>query len=531
MTLAPRFLVNLWAGLCVARLARRLKKPGHDARAQQAAFASLVARSAATEFGRAHGLDAGMTYAQFREKVPPHGADWFQPLVTRMASGEPNVLLPGTCPLFVETAGTTGATRRLLPAPEALLDHFCGALRDALLLHAQRAGRASVFLGRHLHLGDSIAVAEDRGRYRTGLDGLLTLCLSPWAEANLRSPAGELAVLPEGPAKTAAIARALLPHDVTLIGGNPAQLCTLVEAARQAGSTGTHLQRTWPNLECCVHTGAPLGHHAEILRTGLGPEVRLHEVYLAAEGLFAASDDGSPAALRLLTDAGIFFEFLPLAAHHETTLERAGADCVPLEQVKAGVDYVPVITTPAGLCRYVMDDIVRFVSVQPPRLLVVGRIPHRLDSLGERVSAKDVRETLQAVCARNGWSPTAFHVAPYVQRVGAGQVANVHEWWVELGTHTMRTPMANVLAPELDAELCHRNRDYSLRRDQRALGAPLVRLVMPGVFEHWARTTRRSAGVAKLAPCRSDRVIADQLAALAPFHQGTIAPFQGTGPG
>lgn len=527
MTLAPRFLVKLWAGFCVARLARRLKKPGHDASAQAAAFAQLVARSADTEFGRTHGVAAGMTYAQFRENVPPHGADWFQPFVTRMASGEPNVLLPGKCPLFVETAGTTGATRRLLPAPEALLDHFCVALRDALFLYAHRAGHVRVFHGRHLHLGASIAVAEDQGRYRTGLDGLLTLCLSPWAEANLRSPAGGLAVLPEGPEKITAIAQDMLNRDVTLIGGNPAQLWALIDAVRKAGSPGTHLRRTWANLECCVVTGAALGLHGEMLRLGLGPDVRLHEIYLAAEGLFAAQDEGTPAALRLITDAGVFFEFLPLSAYHEATLERSGPLCVPLDEVKPGVDYVPVITTPAGLCRYVVDDVVRFVSVTPPRLRLVGRVGQRLDAVGERVSGQDVLEAMQAVCARNGWLPTAFHVAPYVQRLGPGQVANVHEWWLELGTHTVKTPMANVLAPELDAELCQRNRDYALRRTQGALGLPLIRLVMPGVFDHWARTTRRTAGIAKLVPCRSDRLIADQLAALAPFHQGTIAPFQG----
>lgn len=532
MTLAPRFLVNLWAGLRVARFARRLRTAGYEVRAQHETFARLMAQSARTEFGRTHGLSTDTTYAQFREKVTPQPADWFQPFIARMAAGEKDVLLPGRCPLFVESAGTAGASHRLLPASEAVLDHFCLGLRDTLFHYARRAGHAGVFLGRHLHLGASIAVAEHQGRYRTSLDGLLTLCLPDWVEANLRSPPGDVAVLPEGPDKIAATVRAMLARDVTLIGGTPDRLCALADSVRETVNGGGRpalLSDVWPNLECCLHTGAPPGLQAEALRAALGPEVRLHEVYLAAEGLFAAQDDGSPTALRLIADAGVFFEFLPLTVTGETALDQAGSLCVPLERVRPGADYVPVITTPAGLCRYITDDIVRFVSVNPPRLQVVGRAAFLLNVQGERVSERDLLETLQAVCHRNGWSPISFHVAPYGQRIGPGQVAHVHEWWLELRTHSMRTPMANVLAPELDAELGHRNRDYARRREAGALGLPLVRLVIPGLFERWAREQGKIASASKLPRCRPDRLIADQLAALAPFYQDTIAPAQPAG--
>ena len=533
MTLAPRFLVNFWAGLRVARFARRLKKNAHDASAQQATFSRLVAQSARTEFGRSHGLTAATTYARFREQVPPRPVEWFQPLIARMAAGERNVLLPGKCPLFVETAGTTGSTPRLLPAPEAVIDHFGRGLRDAIFHYARRTGHAGVFLGRHLHLGASIAVTEEQGRYRTTLDGLFTLCLSSWVEANLRSPPGDVAVLPEGSEKNAAIVRAMLGRDVSLLGGDPGNLVALADTARAVaardGGAPAQLTVLWPNLECCLHTGAPLGLFAEPLRVALGAGVSLHEVYAGAEGIFAAQDDASPTALRLLTDAGVFYEFLPLASFHESTLEKAGPLCVPLAQVQPGTDYLPVLTTPAGLCRGVTGDIVRFVSAHPPRLHFVGRIQHRLDTLGEHVTEQDVLETLQAVCARNGWQPSVCHVAPYEQRNGAGRHMSVHEWWLELHTHSVRTPLANTLGPELDAELAHRHAGYAARRERNLLGAPQVRLVMPGVFARWAREQPRRAALAKLPRCRPDRLIADRLAALAPFHQEALVTAKGNG--
>jgi hypothetical protein len=533
MTLAPRFLVNFWAGYCVARFGRHLKSLGNGVAAQQAVFTRLMAQLAGTEFGRTHRLTAGTTYEQFRENVPPRTPDYFAPLIARMAAGETGVLTPGRCPFFVETAGTTGAAPKLLPVPEPMLAHYRRGLRDSLYLYSLRAGHAGIFLGLQVQTGASTALREEHGAYRGGLDGMLALCLTPWAEANLHAPDPELAHRPEGPEKTAATALALLHRDVALVGGPPDAVCALAAAVRDAASSGkrkmTHLQAVWPNLECFVHTGAPLGIFAETLRASLGPTVNFHEIYAAAEGIFAAQDDGNPAGLRLLADAGIFLEFLPLANFHEDNLAKAHAECVPLAKVVTGTDYVLVITTPAGLCRYIPGDIVRFLSLQPPRLQFAGRTQVQLNAFGERVAERELVDTLLAVCNRNGWQPVNFHVAPLRHRIAAGQTVSCHEWWVELRTHTVKTPTANVLGPEFDTELALRNRDYAAKRSAHGLEAPSVRLVMPGVFEQWTQTQRKTGTLSKMPRCRSDRLIADELAALTNFHQATAAPFSITG--
>lgn len=533
MTLAPRFLVNFWAGYRVARFLRRLKAAGRGTADQAAALARLMAQSAGTAFGREHGLTAATTYARFREQVPPRPPEYFAPLVARMLAGEPDVLAPGRCLFFAATAGSTGEAPRLLPVPEPMLAHFRRGLRDALFLYAVRAGHAGVFLGRHLHAGASIALTEENGSYRTALDGLLALCLTPWVEANLYAPPAAVARLPEGGEKIAATVRAMLPADVTLVGGVPASVCALALAAREAAgkdrSRPPHLQAVWPNLECFAFTGAPLGLHHETLRAVLGPTVAFHELYAAAEGVFAAQDGAGPAGLRLLTDAGMFYEFLPLNEFNEAALAGAGDRCVPLEQVQPGIDYVLLVTTPAGLCRCLVGDIVRFLSVDPPRLRFVGRTRLQLNSLGERLREQDLVEVVQAVCARNGWQAVSFHVAPYHERIAAGRNLQCHEWWLELHTHSNKTPTSGVLGPEFDAELALRHPAYAALRNSHTLGSPQVRLVMPGVFSQWAAEQSRTASLSKMPRCRSDRLIADQLAALTRFYQPTITPFTTAG--
>ena len=318
----------------------------------------------------------------------------------------------------------------------------------------------------------------------------------------------------------------MLRRDVTLVAGTPGLACALSLAVREAASTGkqraTHLQAVWPNLECFVHTGAPLGLFGEALRTTLGPSVKFHEVYAAAEGIFAAQDDGNPTALRVLADAGLFLEFLPLASYHEGTLPKAGPACVPLAGVKTGVDYVPVITTPAGLVRYATGDVVRFVSTEPPRLQFVGRAALQLNASGEKVTEREVLETVLAVCTRNGWQAIAFHVAPYEQRLGPGLVLNAHEWWLELGTHTMKTPTANVLGPgaRRRAGPAQSRTTRPAREEPRLARAAGATRHARRMFDQWATEQKKTASASKLPRCRPDRLIADQLAAdLANFHQ------------
>ncbi len=534
MTLAPRFLVRLWVKLLLARFQRRLHSAGRDAAGQRAAFAAAMTRTGHTEFGREHGLDATTTYAQFRSRVPLRLHAHYKPYVDRMGSGHPDVLAPGRCTLFAETAGTTGTGPAYLPVPDAMLAHFRTALRDALFLYAVRAGHGGVFFGRQVQAGTSTALSESHGVRLATVDGLLAHCLTPWVAANIHSPPAAITRLPEGPPKTAATLAAVRPLDVTLIGGMPADTCALAEAARGPlpadRSNPPFPPALWPNLECLLHTGAPLGLFAEPLRAAIGPSVRLHEVYAAAEGLFAAQDDAAPAALRLLTDVGVFYEFIPLAEYNEARLADTALHCTPLEKVKPGTDQVLVVTTPAGFCRLVTGDIVRFLSVTPPRLEFVGRTGFWLNPFGEQVTERELLETMLAVCTRNGWRMVSFHVAPFQHRIAAGQTIRCHEWWLEMNTHSVRTPTANVLGPALDAELAARNPGYAARRNDRTMQAPQVRLVMPGIFEQWARVHRKTASLSKLPRCRPDRQIADQLAAIARFHPDTNAPFAPAGP-
>lgn len=523
----PKSFLTFRASLLTARVASRLRRRSHAPAEQAGAFKTLVEKLGATAFWRAAGIECGMTYEAFRKRVAPRGHDQLAPAIERMKRGEADVLWPGRCAFFARTSGTTGNGQRLVPVSGEMLRHFRRAGQEALLYYTARTGHAGVFQGRHLFLSGSttlapLAEAQPHEAYAGNLSGIAALDLPRWAEKHLYEPGGQIAQMNDWNAKLEAIAARARHLDISLLAGMPTTTLELMTQLHRAGAAGLDSGRTagglWPNLECFVHGGVPISPYQTQLRALLGPEVNFHEVYPAAEGFIAAQDGNAGAGLRVITRHGVFFEFIPLADYDETRLEYLGAKAVPLADVKRDVDYAVLLTTPAGLARHALGDVVRFVSVTPPRLLHVGRTRLQLNTFGERVSEKDLTEALVTVCQRNAWTIVNFHVAPRFLKTLTGQNHGQYEWWIELKPGTVATPVGPAIAAALDVEMQRLSPAYAAKR-RLSIEPPTVRLVMPGLFEHWMRFHDKWGGEHKMPRCRGDRLVADELAQIAQFAE------------
>ncbi len=497
------------------RLSRRHVAPHQQARA----FSALTARLATASHWQECGLTTGLSYAEFQRRVPLHTYERLAPAVDRMKRGEADVLWPGRCHHFAVSSGTTAGRTKYLPITAGMLAHFRRAGLDSLLFYTARIGGSAVFRGRHLFLGGSTALTPlpevlPHEAFAGDLSGITALNLPGWVEKHLYEPGTEIAQIADWPAKLEAIVRRTASLDITMLAGIPSWVLILAASLRaHAAREGRKIscaQDVWPNLECLVHGGVPLGPFESELRAALGPTVNFHEVYPASEGFIAAQDASPELGLRLIADAGIFYEFLPMTAFDDTRLEQLGASAVPLADVVSGIDYALVMTTPAGLARYVIGDIVRFVSAEPPRLVYVGRTKLQLSAFGEHVIEKEVTDALLTACQRHRSTIVNFHVAPLFASTVAGRDRGRHEWWIELKPGMAPTP--SQLAVDLDVELQRLNDDYEAKRKGGGLEPPVVHLVPSGTFEQWQRRQGKWGGQHKMPRCRSDREIADALA-------------------
>ncbi len=526
MLVWPKRLYSLGLGFRTAATEWKLRQLRSGAQAQERILESLLPRLAATSVWSRLGIEPGMAYETFRARVPLHTYEQLAPAIARMTHGEADVLWPGRCTLFALTAGTTTGERRPIPMTEEMLSTVRRAGLDALLYYTVRARHAAVFRGRHLLFGGTTALQplhdEPQTGYAGDLSGIAALTLPAWADKHLYEPGAHLAQIEDWNTQLEAVITRTKGRDISLLAGFPQWTLSLALALREDCSAGrrrmTNLQAIWPNFECYIHTGTPVAPFFEPLREVLGPTVKFHEVYAATEAVVAAQDGETMQGLRLMDNAGTFFEFLPMPEFSGAHPHEAGENAIPLGEVKTGIDYALVVTNATGFARYLLGDIVRFTSVSPPRLHYVGRTALRLDTVGECATEKDLTEALVAVCRRRNWTIVNFHVAPLpASGNDSAQRRGGHEWWVELRPGTATTPTGPQIANDLDGEMVRLNEAYGRLRRSGTLAAPLVRLVMPGVFEHWARFRKAWGGQHQMPRSRPDRVIADELGEITHF--------------
>ena len=526
MPVLPKPLFVLRTSWQTARMARRLQRGNTAVAAQQQTLRRLLEKFAVTVYGRDLGIHSGMTYAEFRGRVPLRDHAQLTPYFDRIRRGDADILWPGECRWQAQTAGTTGIPKWLPVTPESLA-HFDEAETAALMYHSIRAGHAGVFRGRHLSLERSLALTPLKLRRSSNstppIATAVTVALTPkWGATQLAEPGTAISEMTDWPTKIGAIIERTLRLDITLISGLPNWLLVFAEQLQKRAANeklpAETLKAVWPKLECLMHYGIPVGPFYDQLRRAAGPGVVFHEIYSTAEALIAAQDAEPGSGLRLIEDAGVFYEFLPLEEYHESLPLSLGAKALSMDQVRTGEDYVLVLTTPAGLCRYILGDVIRFISIEPPRLILIGRTDLRLNSFEENVTEKDLTDSLTAVCQRHNWTITNFHVAPLFSSSLIGQSRGRHEWWIELQPGTAETPTGPILAAKLDGELQNRSAGYAVKRQRGPIEPPVVRLVIPGFFAHWMRHQGKWGGHEKMPRCRGDRTIAAEFSAIACFN-------------
>ena len=508
-----RKFVKLGARLMATRTTKRLRD-SVDTKLQSKTYTKLVTALSKTSAWSSVGIDNHLPYDTFRESVALHRYEDLASFVERMKSGEPSVLWPGKCTYYAVSSGTTAGRTKYIPVTQSMLAHFRKAGLNSLLYYAGRRPNADVFQGKHLFLGGSTGLTPVKSTqpfkaYCGDLSGITARHLPAWVEKFLFEPGEQIAAMDDWPKKIDAIAARTQSSDISLIAGIPSWILILAEALQK--KTGVdNLQELWPRFECLIHGGVPIGPYVTELRKALGPTVNFHEVYPASEGFIAAQDSHiSDFGMRLMTDCGIFYEFLPMRYYDDTRLSSLGSKTVPLSQVEVDVDYALVMSTPAGLCRYVIGDVVRFTSTNPPRLSYVGRTALQLSAFGEHVIEKEVTDSLVNTASKFNLSIGNFHVAPLFPKPEIGRPRGCHEWWIELTSGNIENLSA--FRDTLDETLQAKNEDYEAKRKAGGLTEPVIRILKPGTFEIWLKSKGKWGGQNKTPRCRSDREVAISL--------------------
>jgi hypothetical protein len=501
---------------------------------QRATLRRLVLAAERTEFGRTHNfarlaqLPVGELVDAYRAEVPHRDYAYFRPLVARMREhAEHDVLWPGLVMDFAQTSGTT-AGDKFIPVSQQMMRSNYRASLD-IFAHAARFGVSlpALTTGKCLFLGGSSDLSTNRHGIRTGdLSGIVTPLIR-WPISEIYAPGPDIALMNHWPSKLEAMARACIDADVRMISGMPSWALVLFEKlldlARARGESPRGVRDVWKHLTIFVHGGvkyAPFDPRVRQLYSGApdGDDIPFRlELYPASEGFIALQDTAHNPGLRLLTDIGNFYEFIPLQE-----IDRPDARAFTCDQVEKGQRYVVCMSTCAGLWRYIIGDVVEFDSIPagpdgrggdgPARLRIVGRHRHFINAFGENLIVEHIENAVADASRRTGLVVGEFTAAPVYP--GPGRRAGL-----ELAVEIAGAPPAGGTLESFrvcfDEALKSQNVDYTTKRtDDLGMAPPTVTPLPVGAFHRWLDSRGKLGGQHKCPRCANSREVLDAVVSL-----------------
>jgi hypothetical protein len=495
------------------RRAAREMAARRAAAVQEETLLRLVRTARDTEFGLTHGFAHIRSVGAFQERVPVSDYLQFRPLWARAAQGERDVTWPGRPLYWVKTSGTTAGDKMIPVTAEALAMHRRGGW-DTFLLAVERAGAGHLLGGPMLFLGSSTTMKPmGAGALVGDLSGLVMRRLPPGIRGRY-SPGPAISSIESWETRIEAVAALVVEQDLRLMSGMPSWLVLLFERVarhcRERRRAAPDLSHLWPNLRVLIHGGVAFPPYQSVFAEWVGPRLDRIEVYPASEGFVGLQTEPN-GALALMTDYGIFYEFVPV---EDLGGERPRRHTVA--DVELGRPYAVVMSTPAGLWAYVLGDTVRFVARDPLRLVITGRTRHFVNAFGENVIVEEVERALAAASRRTEAEVVEFTVAP--RYPSADDARGGHDWLLEFRV-LPREP--EDFARILDETLAALNADYRTKRAGAvAMTAPRVLELPAGTFYRWLAAEGKLGNQHKVPRVTNDRRIAEGILAAAGAHPG-----------
>ena len=449
----------------------------------------LVHSASRTEWGKRYDYASIHTYSDFKNRVPIQTYEEIKPYVERLRKGEQNLLWPSEIRWFAKSSGTTNDKSKFLPVSrESLHDtHYRGG-QDAVAVYLHQNPESRFFTGKGLILGGSHAPNLNTNHSLVGdLSAILIENINPLVNL-IRVPGKATALMEHFEPKMEAIANETIHANVTNLSGVPSWMLVLIHHILEKTGRQT-LEEVWPNLEVFFHGGVAFTPYREQYRQLIrSPRMHYVETYNASEGYFGTQDDPADSSMLLMIDYGVFYEFIPL--------EDVGSDnprIVPLTEVEMGKNYAMVISTSAGLWRYMIGDTVKFTRKNPYKFVITGRTKHFINAFGEELIVDNAEKGLAKACAETGAQISDYSAAPvFMDERGKCR----HQWLIEFA----RMPdNLDKFARVLDDTLKEVNSDYEAKRQNNLALQPLeVIVARPGLFHDWLDSKGKLGGQHKV---------------------------------
>lgn len=464
---------------------------------QNRVLRTIVTKAQNTQFGQDHSFNDIRTYDDFRKAIPIVDYEGLRSYMDMVVKGKPDILWPGKPTYFAKTSGTTSGTKYIPITRDSIPNHINSA-RNALLNYVHETGNGQFLDGNLIFLSGSPIMTETNGINTGRLSGIVNHHVPAYLRSN-QLPSYATNCIDDWEEKVDQIVEETVERNMTLISGIPPWVQMYFD--RLTAKTGKKIKDIFPDFSLFVYGGVNFEPYRAKIFESIGREVDSLETYPASEGFIAFQDSQTESGLLMLMDSGIFFEFIPADQYYNEDPRR-----VSIEDVEIGVNYALVINSNAGLWGYSIGDTIKFVSLDPPRIVVTGRIKHFISAFGEHVIGEEVEKAMQqALQGQPIAKLVEFTVAP---QVNPAEGLPRHQWFVEFSNSP---DDLEGLALSIDDNLRKLNSYY----DDLITGSILQTLeVIPlkhNAFIDYMKSQGKLGGQNKVPRLSNDRKIADQL--------------------
>jgi len=454
---------------------------------------SLIDTAKKTLFGRTYDFENIRSVEEFQAKVPVADYEDLKPYIEKVKRGQRDILWTETPEYFAKTSGTTSGSKYIPISKEGMPFQVKGA-QSALFHYIAKKNNADFVGGKMIFLQGSPELEEVFGIKTGRLSGIVAHHIPNYLQKN-RLPSWETNLIDDWETKVDKIVEETEKENMTLISGIPPWLIMYFEKLIE--KNGKKIKQIFPNLQLIVTGGVNYEPYREKMEELLGDKVDIVQTFPASEGFFAFQDDYTKEGLLLLTNHGIFYEFIPLEQYGKPDAQR-----LTLKDIELNKDYALILTTNSGLWAYSIGDVVRFIDKNPHRILVSGRTKHFTSAFGEHVIAFEVEEAVKATVEKLPAQITEFHLAP---QVNPEEGLPYHEWFIEFEKEPENL---DLFKNELDDQLRKRNTYYDDLISGNILQKLHISTLKKNAFQEYAKSEGKLGGQNKIPRLANDRKIA-----------------------
>lgn len=463
---------------------------------QEKLLLSLIKTAEKTLFGRERNFEKIKNIQDFQSAVQIADYEALKTYIERVKKGQRNILWTETPEYFAKTSGTTSGSK-YIPISKEGMPFQIAAAQSAIFHYINQKNNSDFVSGKMIFLQGSPELDEIYGIKTGRLSGIVAHHIPNYLQKN-RLPSLKTNLIEDWETKVDEIVKETEKENMTLISGIPPWLIMYFEKLIERN--GKKITELFPNLQLIITGGVNFEPYREKMNELLGKPVDTIQTFPASEGFFAFQDDYQKEGLLLLTNHGIFYEFVPLEQYGKPNARR-----LTLKDVELNKDYALILTTNSGLWAYSIGDVVRFISKNPHRILVSGRTKHFTSAFGEHVIAFEVEEAMKTTVEKFPAQITEFHLAPQVNPENG---LPYHEWFIEFEKEPENM---EAFRKNLDDEMRKRNTYYDDLISGNILQPLIITKLKKNAFQDYAKSEGKLGGQNKIPRLANDRKIGDFL--------------------